>query len=168
MNGLPLSPEQRLNERGGTPAVMRVLMVLEATFGEPRRSADQKEIMIQVWSEALGGFDNETLYDAAKWCTQNMSQWPKPADMLARCREERAHLAGMVDRKPERPKWPQPAECPLAIEARRRDTELRRVQNRLMKEANEPPIDWSKNHGAEFARIQPYVDRARKELGYVD
>lgn len=147
---------------------MRVLRVLEATFGDPKRTAAQKEIMIQVWTEALGQFDNVTLYDAAKWCTQNLTQWPKPADMVARCREERKHLAESVGHKPERPRFTPPPECPLAVEARRRDAELRRLQKKLMDEAGEPPIDWSKNHAAEFARVAPFRERARQELGYVE
>lgn len=161
-------PEARLNDRGGVAAVMRVLMVLEATFGEPRRSADQKEIMIQVWSEALGGFDTQTLYDAAKWCTQNMSQWPKPADMVARCREERKHFAESLGHKPTQQRWPQPPECPKAIAQRQRDTDMRRVQNRLMREAGCAPIDWSKPHASEFSRIEPFREAAHRELGYVD
>lgn len=96
--------ERRLNERGGVAGVIRVLRVLEATFGEPKRSAEQKEIMIQVWTDALGEFDNETLYEAVRQAAKTHSQWPKPADLVALCREERRHLAA-VSGANERRTW---------------------------------------------------------------
>lgn len=137
-------------------------------FGPPKKTQGEAEIWSALWVDQLGQFDRQTLIDAAKTATGKFKFWPSLAEFKAICAEDRKHMAESVGHKPQRPRWDQPNECPLAVEARRRDAELRARQNQLMREARCAPIDWSKPHAAEFARIEPFREAARKELGYVD
>lgn len=158
--------ERRLSERVGPAEVLRVLKVLEATFGDQKRTADQKEMMVQVWVKSLSEFDAETVYQAAKWCTQNLKQWPKPADMIEQCRAERKHIALLSGVKPPPSRFTPPDECPVAKARADRSREFVALRSKLIRDAGEPQIDWTKNHKAEFARIQPFHDQAVATLGH--
>lgn len=160
---------RRLNEAAGADGVRRAMRLMEANFGKAKKTPEDEEIWAQLWISALGKFDLETLKRQAVAACHKFKFWPSLAEFRALCVEDRKDLADKagVNLNPK-VKFEGPPECPKAIAQRQRDADMRRVQNRLMREAKCPPIDWSKPHAAEFARIEPFREAARRELGYVD
>jgi hypothetical protein len=166
--GSQLDTLRRLNEAAGADGVRRAMRLMEANFGKAKKTPEDEEIWLQLWVAALGKFDLETLKRQAIAACHKFKFWPSLAEFRALCVEDRKDLADRagVNLNPK-PKFEGPPEDPRAIREREETLALNRKVRELLAEAQEPPIDWKKNHKAEFDRVEPFRERARKELGYV-
>lgn len=98
-----MSPAEELVER------------LIAVFGEPRTG--NPDLYVSEFVRAIDGWEREILAKAGSEVIRDSVYWPKPAEVIERCRAiataMEAHRRA-VERQPPTPEWPVPSADAIA------------------------------------------------------